>query len=70
MRGADRRAGSLLERISGGGSNLLEKVKDCFVIFLNITSLIPGILFSWAGPSPTVISGLRVQRGCHTNSIL
>lgn len=51
MRRAAMHAGSLLERVSGGGSNLLEKIKDCFVIiFLNIICLIPGILFSWAGP--------------------
>ena len=62
MMGGDMHVGSLLERVSGGGSNLLEKMKDCFVvIFLNITCLIPRILFSWSGPSPTVISGLRLH---------
>lgn len=47
-----------------GEATCWKKLKDRFVLLLNVGCVIPGILFSWAGPNLTEVSlGFRVGPG-------
>lgn len=60
---------SLLERLLGGGSKLLGKIKDHFVIIcFTITCLIPGGSLSWSGPSLIMVSLGFKGAATHTHS--
>ena len=64
---------SLPERLLGGGSKLLGKIKDHFVIIcFNITCLIPGGSLSWSGPSLIMVSlgfrGAATHTHTHTHT--